>query len=179
MFESRLSLLSAAVTRGLVGISDGLGLRRGEGESEDVDGLLLREPRTCTTICLKPGTIAVGPKYRKYGTCVRLPELTEVRPLAGLSPIACVSKSLFASEEASLKEEISFDPGAFVWMDLSAGALGIDVGVGSGELLSTAREARWLVNSFRAERRGGARGAESDCVRRCAVDSVYPRQTCL
>lgn len=125
-----------------MGISDGLGLRRGEGESEEVDGLLLREPRTCTTICLNPGTIAVGPKYRKYGTCVRLPELTEVRPLAGLSPTACVSNSLFASEEMSPEEDNSFDPGAFVLMDLSAGALGIVAGAGSGELLSTAREAR-------------------------------------
>lgn len=162
-----------------MGISDGLGLRRGEGESEDVDGLLLREPRTCTTICLNPGTIAVGPKYRKYGTCVRLPELTDVRPLAGLSPTACISNSLFASEGVSPKEEISFGPGAFVLLDLSAGALGIVVGTGSGELLSIAREPCWPVNSFGAERRGGARDAESDCVRRCAVDSVYPRQTCL
>jgi hypothetical protein len=162
-----------------MGISDGLGLRRGEGESEDVEGLLLREPRTCTTICLNPGTIAVGPKYRKYGTCVRLPELTEVRPLAGLSPTAWASNSLFASEEASPEEGSSFDPGAFVLVALSAGVLVIVVGAGSGELLSTARELRWLVNSFGPERRGGARDAESDCVRRCAVDSVYPRQTCL
>jgi hypothetical protein len=161
-----------------MGISDGLGLRRGEGESEDVDGLLLREPLTCTTICLNPGTIAVGPKYRKYGTCVRFPELTEVRPLAGLSPTAWASNSLFTSEEAS-PEDGSFDPGAFVLVGLSTGALVTVVGAGSGELLSTAREVRWLVNSFAAERRGGARDAESDCVRRCAVDSVYPRQTCL
>jgi hypothetical protein len=33
------------------------------------------------TICLNPGTIAVGPKYRKYGTWVRFPELTEVPPI--------------------------------------------------------------------------------------------------
>lgn len=71
----------------------------------------------------------------------------------------------------SPKAETSFDPGGCVFAVLSVGPLCIVVGTGSGELLSIAREACWLADSFRAERRGGARDAESDCVRRCAVES--------
>jgi hypothetical protein len=40
---------------------------------EDAAPVLLRCSRTDTTICLNPGTIAVGPKYRKYGTRWLLP----------------------------------------------------------------------------------------------------------
>jgi hypothetical protein len=67
----------------------------------DMDGLLFRDSLTRTTyfklvsrydwgypiverqrrtICLNPGTLAVGPNYLKYGTWVRLLELSEVRP---------------------------------------------------------------------------------------------------
>lgn len=109
MFTSRLSLVSD-VAGALLGLSEvlsaSLGLRRGDPESEDMEGLLLREPRTCTTICLKPGTIAVGPKYRKYGTCVRLLELTEARLLSGLSTAARDSNSLFR-EDISNKADTS------------------------------------------------------------------------
>lgn len=116
------------------------------------------------TICLKPGTMAVGPKYLKYGTCVRLLELTEVRPgqtvkvnfatprlmvpsrpnslLSGLSP----SASLFVRTNISLEEpSLGSDwfeacdgfSGLFFGMDARAGG-------GSGEQLSTARATRWL-----------------------------------
>jgi hypothetical protein len=117
--------------------------------------------RGMQTICLKPGTIAVGPKYRKYGTWVRLPELTEVPPrrvksvwtkpqpsclsnslLRGLSIATCVSNSLFTRNGSRL--EASFPSGAFTLGDLSTAGLDMVVRTGSGEQLSTARVTRSL-----------------------------------
>lgn len=142
--------------------------------------------------------MAVGPKYLKYGTWVRLLELKEVRPkqnshgqyrdwifgkprshivgillLSGVPTAAWESVSLFVRADVSLDKEASLLSTCFgTCGNLSGFDRARDLGAGSGEELSTARELCWLLGSCWPARGAGARVLESDCDRRWAVESL-------
>lgn len=91
---------------------------------------------------------------------------------------------MWVRAEVSLDDEVSLESGFFDVGDcpdivLEVGFDGI-FDMGSGEQLSTARSSCGFVESLGPNGgTGGAREAESDCDRRWAVDSLYPKQTCL
>lgn len=52
-------------------------------------------PLTLTTICLKPGMMAVGPKYRKYGMRLRVLRLSD----GAVTPSMCLKLRVFGEDE--------------------------------------------------------------------------------